>query len=278
MNIYFNELTLDPIQNPAVAEHFLTDFFNNVLPSIRQSTGIKLICCNDKELFKAKCTLGKANSMLNQMFYSTFHSPYVDSDIDGSPEENRYQKSEFVICKDGKEIKCHDLGCAVLKKTITVGFPSEPFWQQLKYQISERADTQEYIHDVLCITMNQHISDIHFVDWVNATLFSEPKKVDIEPEKKKISLRDDHGYDILMKFAQKVRRSPYVLEIVNSLPFCSSQKTFIDNNQKFEDGLIEIRLHWSDKGFGMVVKTTGKNKYQTKKIAEILTNDFDQRR
>ena len=278
MNIYFNELTLNPIQNPAVAKHFLTDFFKNVLPSIQQRTGIKHICCNDKELFKAKCTLGKANSMFNQMFYSTFHSPYVDSDIDGSPEENRYQKSEFVIYKDGKEIKCHDLGCAVLKKTITVGFPSEPFWQQLKYQISERADTQEYIHDVLCITMNQHISNIDFVDWVNATLFSEPKKVDIEPQKKKISLRDDHGYDILMKFAQKVRKSPYVLEIINSLSFCGQQKTFIDCHQSFENGLIEIRLHWCDKGFGLMVKTTGENKYQTKKIAEILTNEFDQRR
>ena len=62
---------------------------------------------------------------------------------------------------------------------------------------------------------------------------------------------------------------PYIWNLVTK---------FIDNNQKFEDGLIEIRLHWSDKGFGMVVKTTGKNKYQTKKIAEILTNDFDQHR
>ncbi|MFB2898400.1 hypothetical protein ACE1CI_36250 [Aerosakkonemataceae cyanobacterium BLCC-F50] len=58
------------------------------------------------------------------------------------------------------------------------------------------------------------------------TLLSLVPKDDSDPEKKSISIRDDHGKDILQSFAKKICRSPYVKKVVNSLPFNPKHKKF----------------------------------------------------
>jgi hypothetical protein len=85
---------------------------------------------------------------------------------------------------------------------------------------------------------------------------------------KKINLRDDHGKDILKKLADKLVKSPYVIKVVNSLPFNPKNKHFI--NAIYPDGKVEIILTWTDEGFGLVVQTTGRNRQETKQIADIM--------
>ena len=80
-----------------------------------------------------------------------------------------------------------------------------------------------------------------------------------------------------MDFSLKILRSPYVICIANSLPFRRHQKVFINMNQNFENGQIEICLHWTPQRLGMVLQTTAKNKYQALKIAEYLTKFYDQK-
>ena len=40
------------------------------------------------------------------------------------------------------------------------------------------------------------------------------------------------------------------------------------------DGLIEIVLPWTDEGYGVVVKTTGRTIRETKKISEIIEERY----
>ena len=72
--------------------------------------------------------------------------------------------------------------------------------------------------------------------------------------------------------ARKLIQSPYVVGIINSLPFQPNAKNYI--HQVKSDGTIEIVLTDTDKGLGLAVKTTGENLRETKRIAEILQNKY----
>jgi putative CRISPR-associated protein (TIGR02619 family) len=104
------------------------------------------------------------------------------------------------------------------------------------------------------------------------TLLSLIPKDDTSPDKKKISLRDDHGKDKLLAFSEKLCRSPYVTKIVNSLPFNSHQKTPIRRTKP--NGIIEFVLTWTDQGYGVCIQTTGRNLAETNTIALHLQKEF----
>lgn len=95
---------------------------------------------------------------------------------------------------------------------------------------------------------------------------------DTDPERKSISLRDDHGKDILQKFSRKICRSPYVKKIINSLPFNPKQTNPILNTTR--DGIVEFVLTWTDAGLGLCIQTTGRNKAETNSIALHLKENF----
>ena len=64
-----------------------------------------------------------------------------------------------------------------------------------------------------------------------------------------------------MDFSKRLIRCPYVVGVINSLPFNSHERKFIKRIR--EEGLIEIVLPWTDKGYGVVVKTTGRTIKET---------------
>lgn len=67
----------------------------------------------------------------------------------------------------------------------------------------------------------------------------------------------DLGKDVLKQFAGKLVHSPYVVKIINSLPFNPNEKHFI--KQIYPDGKVEFVLTRTDEGFGCIVQTTGRN-------------------
>ena len=121
---------------------------------------------------------------------------------------------------------------------------------------------------------NVTLSPIGFLLWERYKkdfpphLIRTPKK----PEDKEIHLRDDHGKDIIMHWAKRLIHSPYVEGVINSIPFNPKAKNPIHNIT--DDGLLEIVLTKTDAGYGMVVKTTGKNKRETEEIAHILKERY----
>lgn len=103
-------------------------------------------------------------------------------------------------------------------------------------------------------------------------LLSLVPQSELDPSQKSISLRDDHGKDVLLSFAKKLVRSPYVTKIVNSLPFNSKQRDCILDVQ--DDGGVDFVLTWTDKGLGLHIQTTGRNRAETATIALHLANEF----
>lgn len=89
-----------------------------------------------------------------------------------------------------------------------------------------------------------------------------------EPSKKKINIRDDHGKDKLQAVADKLTRSPFVVEVVNSLPFNPRLNNPI--RRITDDGKVELVMTKTDAGYGLCVQTTGRNKKETGAIARIL--------
>ena len=104
------------------------------------------------------------------------------------------------------------------------------------------------------------------------TLLSLIPQNNTPSEKKTIKLRDDHGQYILQDFSEKIRRSPYVEKIINSLPFNPQQKNPIKAIKA--DGIVEFVLTWTDAGLGICIQTTGRDLKQTKTIAIHLAEKY----
>lgn len=114
-------------------------------------------------------------------------------------------------------------------------------------------------------------SRLQFQKQKNTPLSFVPQ-TDTPPDQKPIRIRDDHGKDVLLEFANKLVRSPYITKVVNSLPFNPKQANPI--RQTSEEGMIEFVLTWTDPGFGLCLQTTGRNLRETNAIAIHLVNQF----
>ena len=78
--------------------------------------------------------------------------------------------------------------------------------------------------------------------------------------------------DVLEAFSKRLIRSPYLIGIINSLPYNPYERKFIKRIR--ENGLIEIVLPWTDKGYGIVVKTTGRTIKETEMIGKIIMEEY----
>jgi hypothetical protein len=152
-----------------------------------------------------------------------------------------------------------------------IGFLSESFWNPCKFEIIIKGDS-EIKDTVFCISKPEHFNDLDLIDFIEYNSPLQLIESTLNPENKPIVLRDDHGKDILDRFAKKIRNSPYVLSIVNSLPYNHTEKNFI--RRIYPNGYIEIVLTKTDKGLGLVVSTTGRNKKETEAIAKILEEKY----
>ena len=94
-----------------------------------------------------------------------------------------------------------------------------------------------------------HFKDSLFIKWaVNSQpLLLRPSNLPIS--NKVVKLRDDHGKHELSQFSDLIKKEPYVIEVVNSLPFerRSRRMTRIK-----EDGLIEVRLLDTENKIGIL--------------------------
>ena len=135
----------------------------------------------------------------------------------------------------------------------------------------ELFDDEPYISlSAMGILFNER-SRLQFIKQ-ETTLLSLIPQDETLPERKPISLRADHGTDILQSFAEKIRRSPYVKEIKNSLPFNPRQVDSI--RQAKSNGIVEFVLTWTDRGLGLCIQTTGRNLAETNTIALHLEKEF----
>ena len=213
-------------------------------------------CCNPK--FK---TLGG-------LLLGLARHPFIENN---SPEESRFVNNDFYIKRGDLEIQVEGLGITYLYKSIGISFCFNPFWKQIKHRLYVRgSEAGEF--DVVAISHPDHCNEADFIEHKELWKSIELVESQIDPVNKPIVLRDDHGKDKLLIFAHKLCHSPYVVEIVNSIPYNPHEKQFIRKVK--ENGLIEIVLTNTDKGLGLVLQSTGRNMQETIEIAKILEEQY----
>lgn len=196
---------------------------------------------------------------IRNFYFSFFRSPYESDEVEN--EQNEYFEHEWLY--NGKS--CIGLPLAVILNSASLSI-YEPDWGDAFVYITRDNDAC----DVRNISIEQHV-DIH-IPQIQVSGELELVESDLQIEDKKISLRDDHGIDVLMDFSKRLIRCPYVIGVINSLPFNSHERKFIKRIR--DEGLIEIVLPWTDKGYGIVVKTTGRTIKETEMIGKIIMEKY----
>lgn len=238
---------------------------------IRYALRFDAIRVSENETLASYCYKNQRNTKV-QLLLSTQRYPYIDS-RDSDVHQEQYVKTEAYL-SDTDE-KAEGFLIAYIMNTICVGFASEDRWFNVGHRIRLCSDSVEELVDWVCISDVSHFQSESFLDWHSANAPLSLVKCDILPESKSVRLRDDHGKDTLMKHADAIKQSPYVVKVINSLPFNPRARDYIHKVRP--NGLIEIVLTNTDNGLGLVVQSTGRNLKETKRIAEIIKEKYGSR-
>ena len=263
MELYFNELSLD--SSLPVEYAYIINLKEVYRRSKLEGLSVCRFSVSDRnaiiEYLQSNPRLQNIRSIMN-FAYAFFVSPYEKpfSDL----EETQYMENSWSY----QENPCGGLAWACIYDTLSLSIASEN-WLSSKITILHNSE-QASIHHV---SMGNHFDDHH--DWLEAKKEVSLATCPIAVTDKSILLRDDHGKNILHALAIKIVRSPYVIGVVNSLPFNPHYKRFIKTAKP--NGIVEIVLIWTDTGIGLVVQTTGRNLRETQKIAEHLEEEFGYR-
>lgn len=249
MESYFNEVSLHNA-NSNHQEHVrdIIDTYNVLKKYSFSRCRVDSSSCNT--LRKMFSTYGRNGISL---FYSMFCQPF---DNGNDKVDNEYLMHTWQV---NEEI-CQGLAYAYLNNSISISLSKNP-WN--KHLISVKMDEDEIFVN------NAFLPDISYHrEWLESFLPVNLITTATKPSDKQINLRDDHGKDILLKFSKQICNSPYVIKVINSMPFNNKLDRFI--RRTYSDGKIELVLNWTDLGYGIIIQTTGRNKRETDEIGEIL--------
>ncbi len=287
MSVYFNELTIDEI--PQQTYQLLKDF-RSVWSKFVSATDkkIKDIVLPHSEWEKLWIAVSSNADPAMMEFMRFFRPKFIEAPEDSfSPQVNdRFDGLEYRIkLENGAKVECRSLGWASLNRSVTLGLQSSEFWGRLCYNIEcyegESLDYPTSEVTVLCITKPSHIDDAKVKAWITANQeFADvsapvPTSLSFGAKKQPSFKVPHHENEKLKDFCNKLVRYPYVVGVVDTLRFDSTTSRFI--LRCYEDGTIDIRLHWTETGCGLKVQTTGQGKRQTELIGKWLQEEFDRR-
>lgn len=257
MELFFNELSLvgkESIDNNAILElikvYRLLRQYDVTTCRIDSTDNLKLL----------QMIQGLPNSInIRNFYFSFFRPPYESAAVEQMQDE--YFEHNWIY--DGRSC----IGLALASILNSAGLSIYATKWNIEFVDILKDDN---INVVRNICTERHV-DIHIPQ---LQLDEEPELIetDLRVEEKRISLRHDHGMDVLTEFSKRLVRCPYVVGVINSLPFNPSERKFIRKIR--DDGLIEIVLPWTDQKYGVVVKTTGRNITETKRIGEIISEEY----
>lgn len=199
--------------------------------------------------------------MIEGILYSFLVTPY-----EGSDDKILTEYITHRWCYQA--IECEGFAWAYLYDTLALSL-SQPQWQNLDIAIT-KDDT------IQCDVKN--ISSKTDFDCLN-TWFEERTDItliecELEPENKIINLGEvpHHGREELRRISNRLVKNKYVVKIVRSRGYQANAKSFVTDISN--DGEITIALIWYEKGYSLVLQSTGRTRNETEKIAELLTKEF----
>lgn len=251
---YFNELSLPP-QEGLDYDCIMADLVAS-LRYINEKGNIKTVRI-DSDSYNQLLNLARDRNQ-KDLLRARLKMPFEDDDY-GVEHYSEYIDHSWSF----KDQSCQGLAFASIFDSLAISINQSP-WNTKFIEVlrdNEKLSVRNIFDD----------SDA-FSDYFESHKAVELITTDIPIANKNIKLRNDHGKDKLMEFSKKLVKSPYVIGVINSLPFNPKLKYFI--NRCNPDGTVEIVLNWTDKGLGILVQTTGRNAHETKAIAKILEEQF----
>lgn len=259
MEVYFNELCLI---NLSALEYRDTLRLRDLYTKLK-SNGIGICRISDNDyvamIMYARSMKGSTSEIMN-FLYAFLQRPYESENV----EEHQDEYLAHSWMHAGRS--CYGAALAVIMDSMSVSTGDSIQWDKPFLSLMK---------DEVTVQARNLYGETTFSSHLQWLLDCQPVQLlccQIIQTEKKIHLRDDHGKNILGKFCNKLISSPYVCEVINSMPFNPGNRGFIHAIR--ENGIIEIVLPWTDEGLGVVVKTTGRNRRETEKIAELLKEEY----
>lgn len=278
MEACFNELSIHPHCADLEEVNERVDSYVQVVKEtiklvpkkIRYEHGLSNVWLME-DLSLAQYCFNKNNKNKGDFLISCVKKPYIE---EGSEIEERFTEYDDVNLKKGEAevVSCYGFYAAFLYGSFCVGFHSDSFWAKSLFTLQLTKEKSITEAPILCISKCEDFKNDLFIDWAINNIPIQVPQTLISPQEKTVSIRDDHGKDVLEKFANRLRSIPYIISVINSLSFNPQEKKFIRN--VYDDGKIEIVLIETDKGFGVIVQTTATNMLETKWVAKYLREYF----
>lgn len=123
--------------------------------------------------------------------------------------------------------------------------------------------------EIFNITCNEQcLRDYEFAEYMS----QYPIKITPKTKKTSYSLPHHHGHDRYGDHADMLFRDEYVVDVLSTIPFNRSEKEYI--HAIHDDGRVEVRLHWEEEGYGLMISTMGDDLIQTYWIAKHLEQKY----
>lgn len=257
MDLFFNELSMEDEKSiDPNAAAVVADVYRELLKY--QITTCRIASADHARLFRIFCDMPGSVNVKN-FYFSFFRPPYESEEVEGKQEE--YYGHEWTYGRVG----CFGFALAFLLNSVSFSI----------YSVNWNVPFVDFFRDgqsikIQNICTKEHVG-IH-IPQLQAEQERELVQCEVRSVDKKIVLRQDHGMDVLRDYAKRLVRCPYVVEVVNSLPYNPRERKFIRRVR--ENGLIEIVLPWTDAKLGLIVRTTGRTMWETERIAKIIKDEF----
>lgn len=259
MDVFFNELSVSGGCELGYGE---IESLKKLYLELRGVPGMDFVCRVNSGLLAEMTRYIAAQSNGREVMgflYAFLRPPFEGASSEDA--QNTYLQSQW---RCGGE-ECFGLAMASILDTLAISIDRAP-WDVPNLRISR--DTSNVV--VRNCSRAEHVSA--HGEWAENLFEPELVPCGVSPEDKAIKLRDDHGVDVLRAFAQRLLKSEYVIEVINSLEFHPKSRRFVRSFTT--DGVVELVLNWTDAGYGLAVQTTGRNLRETEKIARCLESEF----
>lgn len=206
---------------------------------------------------------------LKDFLFGTIVTPFINED-DEDIGDNYIESYYYFENDDKTKVECLGLTAAFLYDTLSISFNSDPIWRNNQLSIIVHQDettTQEQVSNVFSKDCFEKEIISKFVENLGEVSLQE---TELLPNEKSITLfGDHHGKNDLQDLCDKLKNSPYVIEM-RSTNFGGN--SFIRKIRK--DGTIDVVIMKRDERFALWIQTTGRNYRETKMIAENLEERY----
>lgn len=219
-----------------------------------------------KELLEYLTSIsGVPKHTVTSFFYAFFHTPFEREDL---TEEIKDKFLQHDFYYNGQQTI--GLQWAYTYDTLAFSLLTDNKWDCDSIVVIEKTepDNEIRIHHAATVT-NIEIQK----DWIDSLKEIVLIETTLLPEQKSFNVAGTHhGNDKRRLLWDRIRKNKYVVSCITSTENCSYENSFI--HKVYNDGRIELVLYWEDSHYSMLIQTTGRNKRETTKIADILTEEY----